>query len=250
MVFARQSYALEGLEAQTEETKHCFSGLCQEKIDEFKEFPTSLDVQQWREARMIVGIVGGKVAVGDITTGLVGYWKLNENPAIHLTIIYDETVNNNDGTLTTNDGATNKSVTGHIGQALSLDGVNDYVGLSSAATQNNLMSVFAWVNVINLSTMDGSYGGGVVMSYTASNCNAGDYFLSVKGAGGSAGGVVFTYCTSLGDTSAMHYVNVQNPYLAINNWYLIGGVWNGTSVKIYVNGIDQGGFNQLILLVG
>ena len=48
-----------------------------------------------------------------VENGLVGYWKLDENPAIHQTKIRDSSPFGNHGTLSTNDGE-NKSVAGQI----------------------------------------------------------------------------------------------------------------------------------------
>lgn len=57
----------------------------------------------------------------------VGIWNLDENPAIHNSTISDLSGWGNNGTLITNDGATNKSVVGVVNNALTFDGVNDYV---------------------------------------------------------------------------------------------------------------------------
>jgi len=59
----------------------------------------------------------------------VGIWSLDENPAIHGTTIADLSGWGNNGILYTNDGATNKSVPGVVNNALSFDGVNDYVSV-------------------------------------------------------------------------------------------------------------------------
>jgi prepilin-type N-terminal cleavage/methylation domain-containing protein len=56
----------------------------------------------------------------------VGIYNLNESPAIHGTTISDLSGWGNNGTLTTNDGATNKSAEGVVNGALSFDGVDDY----------------------------------------------------------------------------------------------------------------------------
>jgi len=45
-----------------------------------------------------------------VQDGLVGYWKLDENPASHETKIRDSSPFGNHGTLSTNDGPANKSV--------------------------------------------------------------------------------------------------------------------------------------------
>ena len=74
--------------------------------------------------------------MADILTGLVGYWKLDDNPA-------------NDGaTLSTGDGTTNKSVAGQVGQAINFDGSNDYIDAGSDSSLDMLgpLTISAWVN--------------------------------------------------------------------------------------------------------
>lgn len=60
-------------------------------------------------------------------TALKGYWKLDENPAIHNSVIVDFSGNGNNGTLKTNDGEMNKSVAGQVKNAIQFDGVDDYI---------------------------------------------------------------------------------------------------------------------------
>lgn len=64
----------------------------------------------------------------------VGIWGLDESPASNGTTIIDSSGNGKNGTLITNDGLTNKSVPGIIGQALSFDGVGDYINLGNPTT--------------------------------------------------------------------------------------------------------------------
>jgi len=59
--------------------------------------------------------------------GLVGHWKLNEDPAIHDTEIVDSSFHGNDGALSTGDGEADKSVAGKINTAIDFDGTDDYI---------------------------------------------------------------------------------------------------------------------------
>ena len=74
------------------------------------------------------------------TSGLVGYWTFDEGSG---TTANDSSGNNNTGTLTNGPTWT----TGKIGQALSFDGVNDYVDAGNSTTHEfgtNSFSVSAW----------------------------------------------------------------------------------------------------------
>ncbi len=74
----------------------------------------------------------------DITTGLIGYWNFNDNSG---TSAADKTTNANTGTLTNGPTWT----LGKRGGAVSFDGTNDYVSVSSSLN-SNYKSVFLWVN--------------------------------------------------------------------------------------------------------
>ena len=97
------------------------------------------------------------------TPGLVGYWKLDESPASNGTLLADSSGNANAGTLITNDGATNKSVPGRIGQALTFDGAGDYVDIANQANFNfnqQSFTVAAWVKDVTGVGIVASKGGG------------------------------------------------------------------------------------------
>ena len=98
---------------------------------------------------------------------LTGNWvllmHLDENPAGHTTVIADSSGNSNDGTLTTNDGATNKSVAGQFGQAISFDGVDDYILIPRPITDDFTISFwFNTTQVVGGSTRDWWEGAGLV----------------------------------------------------------------------------------------
>ncbi|MCB0420814.1 MAG: hypothetical protein KDD61_07450 [Bdellovibrionales bacterium] len=79
------------------------------------------------------------------TTGLVGYWRLNEATAIHNSTIVDE-VGSQDGTFVTNDGSTEKSILTPTGSGIELDGADDYISLPNNAIFNpgGIMSSCLW----------------------------------------------------------------------------------------------------------
>jgi len=101
----------------------------------------------------------------DITTGLVGHWKFDEPTGS--TIAVDSSGNGNDGTLIGDSTFT----IGQIGQAISLDGVGDYVSVphnSSISFGTNNFSLSFWIkadpgtdgSVLIKGTDSGGCGGG------------------------------------------------------------------------------------------
>src|SRR3989344_5449775 len=71
-----------------------------------------------------------------LTDGLVGYWSFNA-PDMAADAAFDKSGQDNKGTLT--NGPTRTE--GKIGQALSFDGVDDYVNVGSNASLDNLNSM-------------------------------------------------------------------------------------------------------------
>lgn len=77
---------------------------------------------------------------GRLDSGLVGYWKLDENTG---TSAADGSTNGNTGTLTNGPTWT----TGQIGSAVNFDGSNDYIEAGSSTTlQSSVFTYAAWIN--------------------------------------------------------------------------------------------------------
>jgi len=76
---------------------------------------------------------------GDITNGLVGYWKFDE---VSGATASDSSGNNNTGTLANGPSWTK----GKFGNALNFDGMNDYVDTGSDLFGTGNITVSAWIN--------------------------------------------------------------------------------------------------------
>jgi Concanavalin A-like lectin/glucanases superfamily/Domain of unknown function (DUF4185) len=90
-----------------------------------------------------------------------GRWPLDENPAQHNTTIVDSSGLNN-GTLVTNDGASNKSVAGRIATGIQLDGVDDYIDIANESNfdfNQQSFTVSVWVKDITGVGIIASKGG-------------------------------------------------------------------------------------------
>jgi prepilin-type N-terminal cleavage/methylation domain-containing protein len=84
----------------------------------------------------------------------VGIWNMDENPATQGTTIKDMSGWGNNGTLNTGETGVNKSVAGVMGQAISFDGVDDYIncGFGQSLKPNNKLSISVWVKMETPST--------------------------------------------------------------------------------------------------
>ena len=89
------------------------------------------------------------ISADGVTSGLVGYWKLDESTG---TVAYDFSGNGNNGTST--NGPT--SVSGQVGQALSFNGTNNYVTIGNPSNlqfdTNTPFSVSFWVKAPSAAT--------------------------------------------------------------------------------------------------
>lgn len=106
-------------------------------------YNTAHSVMQYCNGNAWIAMKGGTSKICNTSacpaTDLVGYWPFNEGSGA---TAYDATGNNNNGTIT---GATWSS--GKFGNALSFDGVDDFVVIPDAATfrGNQNLTISLWV---------------------------------------------------------------------------------------------------------
>jgi fibronectin type 3 domain-containing protein/anti-sigma regulatory factor (Ser/Thr protein kinase) len=156
----------------------------------------------------------------DVT--VVGYWKFDEGDG---TSTMDASGTGNNGTVS---GAT--WTTGKAGGALRFDGVNDYVGVGNGASLNfaGRITIAAWIKP---EATDGLRNI-VVHGYSTSpngevilRINAGKY--EIGSWDGTVHGTVSTIPT--GD---------------VNNWVHLAGLYDGTTWRLYRNGVQVNSRND------
>lgn len=158
---------------------------------------------------------------------LVAYWKLEEDPASNgTTPIVDASGNGHTGTLTTDDGAANKSVTGKIGKGLSFD-LADYVDAgANAITGTDAFTLSAWLNTNQLS----AYSGALAIGASGSGLSAyiGTVATAQVGTNNSIGG-------------GFYGTNYGSGITTTNSWFHVvltfaGGA--GGAAKLYVDSVE------------
>lgn len=119
------------------------------------------------------------------------------------------------------------------GYALDFDGVNDYVEITDHSSLNPRisMTVEAWIYPTSFAT--NVWENSILCKHNWSAGNKG-YVLRC----GDGGRVSFNICSR----SSGAWVEAQSSasVLDVNKWYHIAGVFDGDSVKVYVNGILRG----------
>ncbi|MFA5051089.1 MAG: LamG domain-containing protein [Patescibacteria group bacterium] len=149
---------------------------------------------------------------------LEAHWNLNNESSP----IQDSSGNGNDGTL---NGTTR--VTGKWGNARSFNGTSDYIlvgdqpSLESMAT----LTVEAWVK-----TDENRLNKAIVSKWQTGTAS---YILRTDNTSGNEGKIGFSVYTS-GATNVVSSVTIND-----NEWHHLAGVYDGTNVKIYVDGVDR-----------
>jgi hypothetical protein len=155
----------------------------------------------------------------------------------------NDIVGGNDGTL--QNGAT--FAAGHVGQAFSVDGVDDFVQVADnpAASVGNSVTVDAWVNLRAYST--GNDFSPVISKWNSLNgVNKRSYFLGINPEGNPR------FVASAADGSFASAISPGFNTVPLNTFTHIAGVFDSSAqtLRLYVNGVERGvvtnvGFNTI-----
>jgi len=156
--------------------------------------------------------------IEDNETGLVAVWHLNEGSG---STTSDSSGNNNDGTI---NGST--WVDGNFGKALKFDGVNDYVEVPNSASLNitDEITITFWTKQDPTSNFEKQIIGKGLE-------NTGTRTYGITTPYGSLG-ARFIICNTT-DCSLCTYKWTDS------NWHHVAGTYNGSHMKIYVDGIER-----------
>ena len=171
---------------------------------------------------MVLGF--SATAQASLTTGLTGDWPLNEGQGTAVSNV-----------ATTADGGTLSGdvtwVPGHLGDALSFDGLTGQVKVadSSALEPPTEVSVSAWVKHLG---SPGSYR--YVIAKGATACIAAAYGLYT----GAHGGLEFYVSRNSGHV----YADTPDAGTQVwdGRWHLAVGTFDGTTARLYVDGSQIG----------
>jgi hypothetical protein len=165
---------------------------------------------------------GGSVSTGvNLQKGLVGYWSLNSNAK-------DATPYSNNGTVTAATLTTDRK--GRANSAYSFNGTSAYIDLPITPTYGGL-TVSLWFNAASIS---GDNPRLLANSHTDASDNTG-FELMFRNGGGSG-----FFDVGNGSTNGMAGWTQQ---LVGGQWYHYVGVYDGSHVYAYLNGVQVASAN-------
>ena len=152
-----------------------------------------------------------------VDSGMVACWSFNETAD---SVLIDGSGNGNTAFIHT---ATR--VGGVKGNALSFNGTSDYAHAdnSTSLAISNQITIECWVNVRQVTPVSGS-GQTFIRKEKA-------YALGI----GNGGKIGFQICDGSGNWHGGWTLSSQS--IQTSTWYHIAGVWDGTTMKMYINGV-------------
>ncbi len=161
-----------------------------------------------------------------LSQGLVGWWTFDgkDTPWTSATTAttLDKSGNGNTGTLTNMDRAI-APVAGKIGQGLSFDGDDRIESSDSASLKPTQVTLSAWIKPM---ATTGALGAGIITKVN-SGANSGYALRFISGSPGTIRMHVNAYNANYADISGV----------VLGNWYHVVGTFDGTNVRVYLNGV-------------
>jgi len=162
--------------------------------------------------------------VGSPVGSTIGWWKFDEG---YGTTANDSSPQDNDGTITGADWTNS----GKLSKALNFNGSSDYVDLGTDSSLNFTSSNFsigAWIKINDTISGSANY---MIVNKGAISTDGYTFRINGNAAGGS-----ITFITS--QSGAFQQTNSAATEIQSGNWYHVVVVRNGSSAKVYKNGID------------
>ena len=158
-----------------------------------------------------------------LSNSLVGYWLMNEGGGNK---VYDSSGNRNNGTLSGPDW-----IAGKFGPALDINS-GDVITVPNSAVLNITakLSLCAWVKIEVIPGASETYG--VICKASNIATDEVQYSWTIGQFGPSDSLLNFVY-----KSGGSWYPHVSTSALGLNVWYHIVATYDGTNVKIYINGV-------------
>lgn len=197
-------------------------------LDEVKLYNYARSQKQIAEDMM----AGHPAVAGARSGSMVGYWKMDEGTG---TLAKDSSGNGNNGTLTNMATAPSTSTSGwsnfgKFNKALNFDGSNDYISVANSSSLNltGTMAFSAWVYATAIPS-----GSSYAFIGKKSDGSNHQYALLLDGPDCSSTSK-FTFVIWVGGIPKA--VCATNTTPQANTWYYVVGTYDGSYLRIYING--------------
>ncbi len=168
---------------------------------------------------MVVVLAATGAAFATIDDGLVGNWPFNGNAN-------DESGNGHHGTVYGAILTTDRF--GNPDSAYSFDGIDDYIDLGTRLGGYSAFSEFGWVRAITLKTRNNFI--------QSSNWYVND---PLGNDGGFDLAITNGYIKSwVNQPDRTAHSMLSGPYVALSQWYLLGFTWDGSTHRLYLDGVE------------
>jgi hypothetical protein len=167
-------------------------------------------------------------AVNVWNSNYVGVWHMNQDPSGVSPLIKDSTLPHTNGT-SSGSMTSGDLITGKIGNALDLDGIDDYIdfGTPSEVNITDALTVETWFRADDA-------GNTYLISKNGPGPDKRSWDLSFDPYNTTHGFIIFRYDT---DGVLPHYGEVDNVYYEKNQWYHVVGVFNPSNyLRLYLDG--------------
>jgi len=174
---------------------------------------------------------------GMLTSGLVGFWTMDGNDTTWTSATAGTTadkspVGTNTGTLTNMSQSTSPAI-GKVGQGMYFDGVNDIINIPNSENNSlyeniSAISVSLWFKINQLSSAKGEDQYLIYKRHNSSPWSSWLMWLE-----SSDNKLYF----SARNNSATGVTETSDSALETGRWYYVAGVYDGSNVTLYVDGI-------------
>lgn len=181
------------------------------------------------------GTIMGATPTDSLNKGLVGYWKMDEaswtNDCSTLTVT-DSSGNGNNGKSCPNGSGPTTNMPAKFGKAGYFDGSNDYVRIENSTTLNptSALTISAWIYPRDTTA---EYDRVVQKAWTSDAGPWNEYAINR-----SASAQTYQFCLGFTDSSGACATTTSSAPL--NAWTHLVGTYDGTVMKIYFNGVQEG----------
>jgi parallel beta-helix repeat protein len=159
-----------------------------------------------------------------VTDSLVSYWKFDDSSGTTAT----DSADANDGTLKLGESSISGWTTGQVGGALGFDGTDDYVdaGNAESLSPTSAITISAWVKATG--------GEGSNRMFVSKGLDGEQYAISAPD--------TLKFRPHILTTGGWHYEEGSTT-VSLNTWYYVVETYDGTDLKLYVNGNLDGSWN-------